>query len=590
MTTTPQSPVDFLDTGSEKLAARSPHFPAVASCSHPLSQSESRPFTSMEIDFFPELGHYRQSMAALRFKQLQLPQTGSSQTPVQKYVEPVLDFFKREMIPRRSAYPSISFECHTSFDRDVVHVYHSRPRWTERKLFMIIIFQREETICWHGFASDVIHCSTCLALLTEWNELLKLQRPEYILVTDEYKATIVDSIDVLIIYCVQRMIFDVASGPHSLRNLVNFLLLQPSFRKFDGLPWYRPVHGALNDNTHPVAPTMDPLNFQHFDRYTLQRSLPELQAFLSFKEEAAQRCFAHPLDCGATLQVKVDAFAKQERPWRSPFPSPEVPRYTYKYVTRASRPRASCIDDILAGPAVTFKITTVVRHKPDAFSQVFFGVLLTEDGQVSPPVCLKLFWGILFPADSKFLLEDFEYVANPSFRLRSLHSALDLVQREESVYHRLQQYQGSMLPHSYGLHQFSLENGSVAYGALLEVIPGTPLSDVQVSDWSVGTQTAFVQHVRECLRALLYAGVDQGDFHGGQILMPNGPGYSPDRDGLVLIDFAFTVQRLGDEQAPGVVATLLERGNLVLDRLLNCVGIASDIIGPRFEDLDINEY
>ena len=55
---------------------------------------------------------------------------------------------------------------------------------------------------------------------------------------------------------------------------------------------------------------------------------------------------------------------------------------------------------------------------------------------------------------------------------------------------------------------------------------------------------------RHVTKALRYAGIDQTDWHGGQILCPSSKGEQDTKETfdheLVLIDFAFAEQRLGE--------------------------------------------
>ncbi|KAL4252097.1 hypothetical protein ABKN59_001730 [Abortiporus biennis] len=133
---------------------------------------------------------------------------------------------------------------------------------------------------------------------------------------------------------------------------------------------------------------------------------------------------------------------------------------------------------------------------------------------------------------------------------------------------------GTLVPHYYGAHMFIVDNYPNSYGILLEVISGPTLNEIPVYRWPEDRQISLVRHLRHCLKVLLYAGIDQGDFHPGHIMLPHGENYDPDKDGFVFLDFAFAAPRLGDEQADGIAAEMVgdSRGKL-LETLVFGLGI-----------------
>ena len=88
---------------------------------------------------------------------------------------------------------------------------------------------------------------------------------------------------------------------------------------------------------------------------------------------------------------------------------------------------------------------------------------------------------------------------------------------------------------------------------------------------------------------MLYTGVEQGDWHAEQIILPAGRDYNPEVDNIILIDFAFSRQRLGDEQANGVIAQFIGNSRGLLMRALGDVGIPFTDAGPEWDKLDIEE-
>ncbi|KIJ54784.1 hypothetical protein M422DRAFT_42009 [Sphaerobolus stellatus SS14] len=141
-------------------------------------------------------------------------------------------------------------------------------------------------------------------------------------------------------------------------------------------------------------------------------------------------------------------------------------------------------------------------------------------------------------------------------------TAEDLAHREESVYHRLKEYQGSLLPHSYGFpsctcHFIKESCRSATYyhfmkiilvciGFTMERIHRIDLYDAKLSSLPETTQKDSVLTIRHAFRVLLYSQVSQNDWHNGQIMvMSNGK-----RIDIVLIDFGFAYQYLDRQFAP----------------------------------------
>ncbi|KAI0792672.1 hypothetical protein C8Q75DRAFT_713489 [Abortiporus biennis] len=304
-----------------------------------------------------------------------------------------------------------------------------------------------------------------------------------------------------------------------------------------------------------------PLPFRHFDYFTLQRSLPALKDFLAWKEKESSRLCSNPLYVGTTFKVSLDGFSQDQFLLRSSFPHQPLPQETIDAVGRSPRPRNESIDEFLTGNQnLFFKVTKIVRHMTNTFSQSFVGVLCTEDGLESPPLFLKLFVEGFFPVKKKDLLSELRpksqwFKENPAERLLWLNLADDMLKREQFAYDRLRAFQGTLLPHQYGIHTFTLDGVLSSYGMLLEIIPNSPLSKVRFKHWkSKSRQAAFIRQLRHCLKVLLYAGINQRDFHADQILLPQGRNYSEETGTIVFIDFAFAPPRLGDEQADKIVA------------------------------------
>ncbi|KAF7297276.1 hypothetical protein MIND_00960800 [Mycena indigotica] len=549
--------LDFLSGGHDDGET-----PCKNDCCHSLASFETKIYG---FTLQPSEDVYQERVAAFRFKPF--PESNRPRiTTAEKYVHPVLDIF-HTYLAGESCFKFTS-EDETFTDRDCVRIHKINDN--NRELHIVLHFMSPGQICWAGILPprETVECSLMNDFFEHFKKTFLPENPRFFLISDGQGIIVLKSITQHIVRMVYTWLSPAANGSHSLRHILCLLLCQmpdPSNHPtvFNPIPWRKHFHGAMNLQNDPdqaISPPLKPSRLKDFDRFTLQRSFADLEGLLDWKDEESQRLSERPLVPGTSLSVSIDAFRLEESLWRCPFPNPPIQATTRKYVGRNPRPRLVAVDQILvSGQTLDFRVTKVVRHQSDSFSQVFLGVLYNLDGVESPTICLKLFVDALFPVDEDFLCDDFDK-RQPRFRLSSLHYAEDLVRREEAAYDRLKEHQGSLIPHCYGFHRFTVKDSIDAYGVLLEVIPGPSLGKAEPSAWDEDVQRSFIRHLRECQRALLYAGVDQGDYHGEQILLPAGPGYRPETDSIVLIDFAFAVQRFGDEQLLGVAATLMKKG------------------------------
>ncbi|KAI0792670.1 hypothetical protein C8Q75DRAFT_713634 [Abortiporus biennis] len=353
---------------------------------------------------------------------------------------------------------------------------------------------------------------------------------------------------------------------------------------------YEPIQSSSTEGWERITP----IPFRHFDYFTLQRSLPAFTDFLLWKREESSRLCSQLLDIGTTFKVDINSFRRNQPHLQSFFPLQPLPKETVDAFTHSFHPRNESIDGFLTRKQGTFfRVTEIIRRKPDSYSQAFVGVLCTEDGLESPPLFLKLFVEGLFPVNENSLLSEFNeesygFVENASRRLRPLNFADDMLRREEFAYTRLRAFQGMLLPHCYGIHAFTLDGILSAYGLLLEVIPGLPFSKVHFEDWETRCKASFIRQLRHCLRVLLYAGIEQQDVHEDQILLPQGKNYGKDTGTIVFIDFAFAPPRLGDEQADKIIAGYVGGSWGKMKRIFNRFGI-KDIIREEWTPLDLEE-
>ncbi|KAF7311416.1 hypothetical protein MKEN_01043600 [Mycena kentingensis (nom. inval.)] len=581
---------DFLEGGHGETHAFEP-------CNHTLLE---KPFCCYKISLQPCDTAYVQHMAAFRLNPAPIIEGKTQDTLLAQHILPAIEIYRR--YPLEGAQNILRLQHEIRDDKEVLRIFvredgEEQLAGSGEQLHCLLHSVPRGTVCWSGLDDTEVFCAHTSSFLTELADVFRGELCRYIMVTDGDGILLVRRITIRrsLRNSVLRICYRAKNGPHSLRHAICLILSQANACRFYPAPWKKVLHGVLNNPPEPDPPLAHPPRaFRDFDLFTLQRSIAEFRRFLAWKEEESRRVFSSPVAARTIFSVKQNAFVDEESVWRCPFPNPPIPAETGAVVQRNPRPRLSSVDDLLADGAETlsFRVTKVVRHCPDTFSQVFFGELCAPDGRVSLPVCLKLFVDVLFPLDTKDLLAEFQQEP-PSSRLASLHFAEDLVRREEAAYDRLREHQGTLIPHCYGFHRFTLDDRYDAFGAILEIIPGPSLAHVELDTWSDTAKRGLVCNFRQCFRALRYAGVDQGDWHGGQILLPSGPNYDPEGHSLVLIDFAFALQRFGDEQRDGVVAMHQGKGQLVLFFfLMNVCGIDAEIIGTEFDDasLHTNEY
>ncbi|ETW77208.1 hypothetical protein HETIRDRAFT_174152 [Heterobasidion irregulare TC 32-1] len=345
-------------------------------------------------------------------------------------------------------------------------------------------------------------------------------------------------------------------------------------------------------------------SFRDFDLYTLQRCPGAWDQFMRWRVWAAQQALDPQtrVEPGSVLSVDCDGFRRKHCLWRCPFPNPRPPQETIDIVTRSPRPRDSTIDRAIAeasssGNRLSFEITDVKREGLEYFSQVYVGRLQG----VAQAVCLKLFDERLFPFTHE---PQYGNHVRPETQLLNLNFADDMMRREEAVYcDRLQYLQGSLIPHCYGFHIFTLPDGWEVLGFFMELIDGPSLWEVGQRIKSPALQACIVTHVRHVVRALGFAGVEQGDWHLDQILCPPQSSLNMSVDGvddrqrdnghpafhsMVLIDFAFAPQRLGEDcSRPGHPVL---NPSILMHIIQAEIGISWDVLKDHWTPMMEEEY
>ncbi|THH28911.1 hypothetical protein EUX98_g5293 [Antrodiella citrinella] len=536
-------------------------------------------------------------MASLRHHNMTIPAVSERDPVGAKYLDPVLEVFKKYIFCERECTIGCQawFDVNTGADGVTEVVVWVEKDCDELELpfspahvkqaAIHIVFVPPGSVCWYDFTFHepepaIFMCSKNSALIKRLQAAKKAFDAEYVILTDELHAAVFDQFE----ECVDVGWSSVMAhhGPlpplseHiSLRCIIG-AALNNAFKEdyhYTGRV-QSPYHmlGALNHimdhgwEGPSVAINEDPQDFSDFDLYTMQRHLPDLYGFLKWKNNAQNATVSQPLNVDAILDVDVDAFSRQEFLLKFTIPLDKPPQESQDIVMDASRGlRDPDIDEILARADGTlqFKITEVVRSRPDTYSRIFFGQLCWTSGPLArvecqTPVCLKLFDETWFPLPTLAQCAYEHMNSDEHNRLRTVQFATDMMRHEQAVYDRLKYLQGSMLPHAYGFHQFTLPDGRKVYGFLTEVIQGTPLSELSFEQWPLPVQLRTVSRLRHAVRALRYGGVQQGDWHLGQILITKAPPLpyhtmAHDTDvSVVLLDFAFTELRLGSVLGPKV--------------------------------------
>ncbi|KZW02403.1 hypothetical protein EXIGLDRAFT_734531 [Exidia glandulosa HHB12029] len=353
------------------------------------------------------------------------------------------------------------------------------------------------------------------------------------------------------------------SLPYALAAVMN--RLSPSLRENAPV-----VYGASN---HPTALPYNQtaLGFRDFDYYQLGQSEHAYGEFLRCKTVAcASALSALPVIGSALPIIRCDVVSighsGRFQPLRSNDPIWPLSKETEQRILTQRRARNEGLAQSLRnGELLVFKISAIKQQGRGFWSQVFFGTIATQAGVVvaRENVCLKLFDERLSRVPDWEKYDDPETTWGHGSKV--IHFADMMLRREESAYERLKEYQGGILPWSYGFHEFMMPDGHRVLGMLLEVIQGTPLGDriPEIrSTWSFDERVELLKRIRHIVKVMTHAGVYQNDWHLNQILCIEGAEHRLGQDDnplrgraaaldIVLIDFTFATQVWGCE--PGAL-------------------------------------
>ncbi|GJJ06689.1 hypothetical protein Clacol_000884 [Clathrus columnatus] len=291
-----------------------------------------------------------------------------------------------------------------------------------------------------------------------------------------------------------------------------------------------------------------------FDLPTLIRNRDRAEQFFRWQEYIQQnfsKVVAHPQDTltGATNNIGNIFPPEDSRPIY-PYDPSAIPPDTVEHLKSIQResPLVSCgIAELFTkSKTFTIEIQNVISEGSErGFCTVYKCQLTSIDNKpvprsTSPPLCLKLFddrFQALRKPDPMYGEERYE---NVHWWFETLIVAEMSALNESFAYDKLRPVQGSVISWLYGMHQFTLPNGMILYGLLMEYIDGCKLTSDLIRNMSVDKQIKLIQNCRHASRILDVADVAQRDWHPGQLLIYKKP--QTDIHHAVLIDFAITTQ------------------------------------------------
>ncbi|KZT02266.1 uncharacterized protein LAESUDRAFT_815464 [Laetiporus sulphureus 93-53] len=315
-----------------------------------------------------------------------------------------------------------------------------------------------------------------------------------------------------------------------------------------------------------------------FDIETLVRDRARALQFFRWHEHVQRQCsklVAHPNDILNAVTNEVGQIVPDVRPIY-PFDFSEIPTDTITHLKSVQRDSPL----VAAGIARSFeesksfmlKIQDVVAEGSERGICTVYRCQITSIDSTpvsSPALCLKLFDDRFQPLQRPD--EDDEQLDERLPRwFDSLVIAQTYALNEAFAYDKLRVVQGTVVPWFYGTHQFTLPDGTVLYGLLMEYIEGWALDSEFARKLSADRQIKMIQSCRHAARVLDLADISQRDWHNGQIILYTNPRTKVNH--AVLIDFASTTQTwLHDElnyidNYFGVLYVLLGRqGDVGLD-------------------------
>ncbi|KIM42277.1 hypothetical protein M413DRAFT_130315 [Hebeloma cylindrosporum] len=244
-----------------------------------------------------------------------------------------------------------------------------------------------------------------------------------------------------------------------------------------------------------------------FDHVTLVRDRARALQFFRWKEQAQRRyskVVAHANDTLTASTNEVGLIFPPDVHPLYPFDASELPPDTTNHlisIQRESPLTRGGLDRLLEqSKSFTLKVQNIVDEgTPRTMCTVYRCQITSIDDTpvLSPSLCLKLF-------DDRFqdlpIPDEGDELDVPRWfdaRLIAEMYALN----EAFAYEKLRPAQGSVVPWFYGAHQFTLPDGMVLYGLLMEYIEGFPLEPEFARTLSVKRQIDMIHSCRQAARS-----------------------------------------------------------------------------------------
>ncbi|KAF8162116.1 hypothetical protein BJ912DRAFT_1006667 [Pholiota molesta] len=320
-----------------------------------------------------------------------------------------------------------------------------------------------------------------------------------------------------------------------------------------------------------------------FDFETLVRNRARALQFFRWHAHVRQqnsKVVARPHDTLVALTNEVGREVPDTGPI-FPYDASELPPDTTKHlelIHRASPLETAGIADLFErSKSFTLKIQDVIAEGTEhGICTVYRCQITSIDNYpvTSPSLCLKLF-------DDRFQLLNIPNEEDERDDLIArwfdvVAIAEDCAINEAFAYNKLRPAQGTVIPWFYGNHQFTLPDGTVLYGLLMEYTDGCTLGSEELS---VERQINMIQSCHHATRVLDVADVSQCDWHSGQIIMYTNPITKIDH--AILIDFASTTQTW-HRDGPHRLSNYRE----VFFILVNCDAFDVELVWKHFGDPD----
>ncbi|KIM43985.1 hypothetical protein M413DRAFT_433218 [Hebeloma cylindrosporum] len=324
-----------------------------------------------------------------------------------------------------------------------------------------------------------------------------------------------------------------------------------------------------------------------FDHATLVRDRARALQFFRWREQAQRRypkVVAHANDTVTASTNEVGFILPPDVHPLYPFDASELPPDTTNHLTSIQRQspltRGGMGKILEQSKSFSLKIQNVLAEGTPRTMCIVYQCQITsidDTPMSSPSLCLKLF-------DDRFqhLPSPDEYDEMDVPRLFDTFLIAEMYALNEALaYEKLRPVQGTVIPWFYGAHQFTLPDGMVLYGILMEYIEGFDIAPEFAWTLSIERQIDMIRSCRHAARVLDVADISQRDWHSGQILLHTN--LKSKLDHAVLIDFASTTQTWEPD-----VLNMIENYFGILRILLDGKGNGFDtgIVWKRFGEPD----